>query len=67
MLIYFADPYKTHVLRETGDRSGVGLMKDDLLMVNLFPEVPASSFSNKNEVIFVVDRSGKVAMRMEQV
>ncbi|XP_037799719.1 von Willebrand factor A domain-containing protein 5A-like isoform X7 [Penaeus monodon] len=60
MLIYYADPYKTHVLRETGDRSGVGLMKDDLLMVNLFPEVPASSFSNKNEVIFVVDRSGSM-------
>lgn len=58
MLIYYADPYKTHILRETGDRSGLGLMKDDLLMINLFPEVPASSFSNKNEVIFLVDRSG---------
>ncbi|XP_042891440.1 von Willebrand factor A domain-containing protein 5A-like isoform X2 [Penaeus japonicus] len=60
MLIYYANPYKTHILRETGDRSGTGLMKDDLLMVNLFPEVPASSFSNKNEVIFVVDRSGSM-------
>lgn len=61
MKIYYLDPYKTHLVRETGDRSGTSIMKDDVLMVNLFPEVPGDSYSNKNEIIFIVDRSGSMA------
>nr|XP_045594486.1 von Willebrand factor A domain-containing protein 5A-like [Procambarus clarkii] len=57
LLLYYANPYKTRVLRETGDRSATGLMKEDLVMINLFPEVPSSSFSNNNEIIFIIDRS----------
>ncbi|XP_069960100.1 von Willebrand factor A domain-containing protein 5A isoform X2 [Cherax quadricarinatus] len=60
LLIYYANPYKTHIIRETGDRSTTGLMKDDLIMLNLFPEVPSKSYSNKNEIIFVIDRSGSM-------
>ncbi|XP_068240507.1 von Willebrand factor A domain-containing protein 5A-like isoform X2 [Palaemon carinicauda] len=60
MLIYYQNPYKTHIIREKGDRSSTGLMKDDLLMVNLHPELPEQSYSHRNEVIFVVDRSGSM-------
>ncbi|XP_069960110.1 von Willebrand factor A domain-containing protein 5A isoform X2 [Cherax quadricarinatus] len=60
LLIYYANPYKTHIIRETGDRSTTGLMKDDLIMINLFPEVPSNSYSNKNEIIFIIDRSGSM-------
>ncbi|XP_063857438.1 von Willebrand factor A domain-containing protein 5A-like [Scylla paramamosain] len=35
-------------------------MKDDLLMLNLFPEVPTNSYSSRNEIIFVIDRSGSM-------
>ena len=58
MLVYYNNAYQPHLLRETGDRSGTGIMKDDLLMLNLFPEVPADSYSSRNEIIFVIDRSG---------
>lgn len=59
LLVYYNNPYKAHVIRESGDRSATGIMKDDVIMVNLFPEVPLDSYSNKNEIIFIVDRSGK--------
>ena len=58
-LVYYNNPYAPHLLRETGDRSATGLMKDDLLMLNFFPEVPENTYSNRNEIIFVIDRSGK--------
>ncbi|XP_063855565.1 von Willebrand factor A domain-containing protein 5A-like [Scylla paramamosain] len=35
-------------------------MKDDLLMLNLFPEVPTNTYSSRNEIIFVIDRSGSM-------
>lgn len=60
LLLYYSNPYKTHIIRESGDRSATGLMKDDVIMVNLHPEIPSESYSNKNEVIFVVDRSGSM-------
>ncbi|XP_050690346.1 von Willebrand factor A domain-containing protein 5A-like isoform X2 [Eriocheir sinensis] len=59
-LVYYNNPYAPHLLRETGDRSATGLMKDDLLMLNFFPEVPENTYSNKNEVIFIIDRSGSM-------
>ncbi|XP_050690301.1 von Willebrand factor A domain-containing protein 5A-like isoform X2 [Eriocheir sinensis] len=59
-LVYYNNPYAPHLLRETGDRSATGLMKDDLLMLNVFPEVPENTYSDKNEVIFVIDRSGSM-------
>ncbi|KAG0724007.1 von Willebrand factor A domain-containing protein 5A [Chionoecetes opilio] len=49
-----------HLLRETGDRAATAIMKDDLLMLNLFPEVPGDSYSSRNEIIFVIDRSGDI-------
>ena len=58
MLVYYNNAYQPHLLRETGDRSATGIMKDDLLMLNLFPEVPADSYSSRNEIVFVIDRSG---------
>ncbi|XP_064121978.1 von Willebrand factor A domain-containing protein 5A-like isoform X16 [Macrobrachium nipponense] len=60
MLIYYANPYKTHIIRESGERAGTGLMKDDLVMVNLHPEFPEESYSHRNEILFVVDRSGSM-------
>ncbi|XP_050716857.1 von Willebrand factor A domain-containing protein 5A-like isoform X2 [Eriocheir sinensis] len=59
-LVYYNNPYAPHLLRETGDRSATGLMKDDLLMLNFFPEVPENTYSSKNEVIFIIDRSGSM-------
>ncbi len=60
MLVYYRSAYRPHLLRETGERSATGIMKDDLLMLNLFPEVPTNTYSSRNEIIFVIDRSGEV-------
>ena len=60
MLVYYNNAYQPHLLRETGDRASTGLMKDDMLMLNIFPEVPADNYSSRNEIIFVIDRSGTV-------
>ncbi|KAK7076687.1 von Willebrand factor A domain-containing protein 5A, partial [Halocaridina rubra] len=65
ILVYYRNPYKTHVIRETGERSSTGLMKDDLLMINIHPEVPQHSYSNRNEIVFIVDCSG--SMRGENI
>ena len=43
----------------TGDPVSTGLMRDQLVMLNLFPELPAESYSSSNEIIFIVDRSGE--------
>ncbi|KAK3886875.1 hypothetical protein Pcinc_008988 [Petrolisthes cinctipes] len=61
MTVYYNNPYKTHVLRETSDRSGVGIMTQHLLMINFFPSLPDNSYSNRNEIIFVIDRSGSMS------
>ncbi|KAK4319875.1 hypothetical protein Pmani_009220 [Petrolisthes manimaculis] len=61
MTVYYNNPYKTHVLRETSDRSGVGIMTQHLLMINFFPSLPDHSYSNRNEIIFVIDRSGSMS------
>uniref|UniRef100_A0A0P4WBW3 VWFA domain-containing protein n=1 Tax=Scylla olivacea TaxID=85551 RepID=A0A0P4WBW3_SCYOL len=60
MLVYYKNAYQPHLLRETGERSATGIMRDDLLMLNLFPEVPTNSYSSRNEIIFVIDRSGSM-------
>ncbi|KAK8373589.1 hypothetical protein O3P69_014983 [Scylla paramamosain] len=60
MLVYYRSAYRPHLLRETGERSATGIMKDDLLMLNLFPEVPTNTYSSRNEIIFVIDRSGSM-------
>ncbi|RXG70999.1 Poly [ADP-ribose] polymerase 4 [Armadillidium vulgare] len=57
--IYYQTVHKPHCLQMTGDRTSSGLMKDDVLMLNLFPEVPLEDYSPFNEIILVVDRSGK--------
>ena len=56
--IYYHSPHQPHVLKETGDRSCSGMMADDVIMLNLFPELPVDAFSPHNEIIFVVDCSG---------
>ncbi|XP_066948726.1 von Willebrand factor A domain-containing protein 5A-like isoform X5 [Macrobrachium rosenbergii] len=60
MLVYYTNPYKTHIIRESGERAGTGLMKDDLVMVNLHPEFTEESYSHRNEILFVVDCSGSM-------
>ncbi|RXG55360.1 von Willebrand factor A domain-containing protein 5A [Armadillidium vulgare] len=58
--IYYQTVHKPHCLQMTGDRTSSGLMKDDVLMLNLFPEVPLEDYSPFNEIILVVDRSGSM-------
>ncbi|KAK8723637.1 hypothetical protein OTU49_011475, partial [Cherax quadricarinatus] len=57
LVIYYSNPYKTHVLQEVGDHTSSGFMNDNLIMINIFPEIPANSYSNKNEIIFFIDCS----------
>ncbi|KAF2356295.1 VIT domain [Trinorchestia longiramus] len=59
-VVHYNNPYSPQVLVETGDPTATGLMKDQVLMINMFPELPESSYSHFNEVIFVVDRSGSM-------
>jgi hypothetical protein len=35
-----------------------GILHQDVVMLNFFPELSDSEFSNKHEFIFVIDRSG---------
>ncbi|RXG70996.1 von Willebrand factor A domain-containing protein 5A [Armadillidium vulgare] len=58
--IYYQTVHKPHCLQMAGDRTSSGLMKDDVLMLNLFPEVPLEDYSPFNEIILVVDRSGNM-------
>ncbi|KAB7507309.1 von Willebrand factor A domain-containing protein 5A [Armadillidium nasatum] len=58
--IYYQTVHKPHCLQMAGDRTSTGLMKDDVLMLNLFPEVPLEDYSPFNEIILVVDRSGSM-------
>ncbi|RXG68986.1 von Willebrand factor A domain-containing protein 5A, partial [Armadillidium vulgare] len=58
--IYYQTVHKPHCLQMAGDRTSSGLMKDDVLMLNLFPEVPLEDYSPFNEIILVVDRSGSM-------
>ncbi|KAK7065457.1 von Willebrand factor A domain-containing protein 5A, partial [Halocaridina rubra] len=60
MLVYYSNPYKANIIRETGDHTCTGLMKDDLIMINLHPEIPPQSYSHRNEIIFIVDCSGSM-------
>ena len=59
MVVYYGKPHEPKVLVESGDVTATGLMKDQVLMINIFPHLPETSYSNRNEVIFVVDRSGE--------
>ncbi|KAB7498347.1 von Willebrand factor A domain-containing protein 5A [Armadillidium nasatum] len=58
--IYYHTVHKPHCLQMSGDRTSTGLMKDDIIMLNLFPEVPFEGYSPHNEIILVVDRSGSM-------
>ncbi|RXG52004.1 von Willebrand factor A domain-containing protein 5A [Armadillidium vulgare] len=42
--IYYQTVHKPHCLQMAGDRTSSGLMKDDVLMLNLFPEVPLEDY-----------------------
>jgi len=35
-----------------------GILCQDVMMLNFFPELNESEFSNNHEFIFVIDRSG---------
>jgi len=35
-----------------------GILQKDVLMLNFFPQLEESEFSNNHEFIFVIDRSG---------
>ncbi|RXG62402.1 von Willebrand factor A domain-containing protein 5A, partial [Armadillidium vulgare] len=58
--IYYNTVHKPNCLQMAGDRTSTGLMKDDIIMLNLFPEVPFEGYSPHNEIILVVDRSGSM-------
>uniref|UniRef100_A0A2P2I2A9 von Willebrand factor A domain-containing protein 5A-like n=1 Tax=Hirondellea gigas TaxID=1518452 RepID=A0A2P2I2A9_9CRUS len=59
-VVYYNNPYTPQLIVETGDSTAVGIMKDQVIMLNLYPEIPEGSYSHRNEVIFVVDRSGSM-------
>ena len=44
----------TDLFRVTSD----GMLQKDVVMLNFFPQLGESAFSNKHEFIFVIDRSG---------
>ncbi|RXG57903.1 von Willebrand factor A domain-containing protein 5A [Armadillidium vulgare] len=64
--IYYQTVHKPHCLQMTGDQTSSGLMKDDIIMLNIFPEVPIEDYSPHNEIILVVDRSSKFIKRNYQ-
>ncbi|XP_018023798.1 von Willebrand factor A domain-containing protein 5A isoform X2 [Hyalella azteca] len=59
-VVHYNNPYQPQAIIETGDVTATGLMMDQVLMINMFPQLPEASYSRFNEIIFVVDRSGSM-------
>ena len=57
--VYYQAVHRPSALLMMGEKANKGIMKDSVIMVNIFPEIPYESFSPHNEIIFVIDRSGK--------
>lgn len=50
-----------HVIFENGDNTKDGILKKDIVMLNFFPELKDTDYTNKQEIIFVIDRSGSMS------
>lgn len=60
-LVEYENCYRPHALVERGNQEAAGIMKENVLMVNFYPELHESSMTNTGEYIFVIDRSGSMA------
>ena len=59
--IVYDDITKPGVILELGDRKKDGLLKEDVIMLNLYPDLKQEEMDDtKREFIFVIDRSGSM-------
>ncbi|CAI9733737.1 Hypothetical predicted protein [Octopus vulgaris] len=58
--VYYEDVEKPQVILEKGDENSKGMFSKDIMMINVFPELPQVKQSAANDYIFVIDRSGSM-------
>ncbi|CAI9733743.1 Hypothetical predicted protein [Octopus vulgaris] len=59
--VYYEDVEKPQVILEKGDENSKGMFSKDIMMINVFPELPQVKQSAANDYIFVIDRSGSMS------
>lgn len=59
-LVEYDNCYTPQVILEKGNAQAAGMMKEDLLMVNFYPELQETAMTSSGEYIFVIDRSGSM-------
>ncbi|XP_036356118.1 von Willebrand factor A domain-containing protein 5A-like [Octopus sinensis] len=58
--VYYEDVEKPQVILEKRDENSKGMFSKDIMMINVFPELPQVKQSAANDYIFVIDRSGSM-------
>ncbi|XP_036356119.1 LOW QUALITY PROTEIN: von Willebrand factor A domain-containing protein 5A [Octopus sinensis] len=59
--VYYEDVEKPQVILEKGDENSKGMFSKDIMMINVFPELPQVKQTAANDYIFVIDRSGSMS------
>ncbi|XP_029657761.1 von Willebrand factor A domain-containing protein 5A-like [Octopus sinensis] len=59
--VYYEDVEKPQVILEKGDENSKGMFSKDIMMINVFPELPQVKQSAANDYIFVIDCSGSMS------
>ncbi|XP_036356115.1 von Willebrand factor A domain-containing protein 5A-like [Octopus sinensis] len=59
--VYYEDVEKPQVILEKRDENSKGMFSKDIMMINVFPELPQVKQSAANDYIFVIDRSGSMS------
>ena len=59
-VVYFDKIYEPSSVFAEGDENGTGILKNNVLMLNFYPEIDESAMRGEKEFIFVMDRSGSM-------
>ncbi|CAG2252508.1 unnamed protein product [Mytilus edulis] len=67
--ILYDDMNKPEIILELGDKENVGLLREDLLMLNFYPDLKqgVETEDSKTEFIFMIDRSGRFILRCSRL
>ena len=59
-VVYFDKIYEPSSIFAEGDENGTGILKNNIVMLNFYPEIDESAMCGEKEFIFVLDRSGSM-------
>lgn len=58
--VKYEQEFMPHVIIEKGDTQKTGILRQDVVMLNFFPQLSESEFSSRHEFIFIIDCSGSM-------